>query len=234
MIPTAMIPTAMTLAAMTLSRLDAAAARLLDVLWRGSWQAAVLAGLVLAAQLALRSRLSARWRYKLWAVVILRLLIPVTPASPLSVFNLSRSFRAAGIAPAMATIPAAPPASSGAGDLGGVPSAAPLAQVDAAKPQAASRTIATIPPPLLRRWYLVIASAWFFGMLALLARVALATWRLSRGCRASKMRVSWNCSAAAAPSWTSAARLSCAARRTSPPPRSPVSSARASCCRPTF
>ena len=73
---------------MTLARLDALTGGLLDVLWRASWQAAVLAAMVLLVQWLLRSRLSARWRYNLWLLVLLRLLVPVTPQSPLSVFNL--------------------------------------------------------------------------------------------------------------------------------------------------
>jgi bla regulator protein BlaR1 len=60
----------------------------LDVLWRASWQASVLVGLVLVAQWLLRKRAAARWRYNLWAVVLIRLALPVTPSSSWSVFNL--------------------------------------------------------------------------------------------------------------------------------------------------
>jgi beta-lactamase regulating signal transducer with metallopeptidase domain len=62
-------------------------------LWRTSWQAAAVAVLVLAAQRILRDRLPAGWRHALWALVALRLILPVTPASPLSVFNLARLLR---------------------------------------------------------------------------------------------------------------------------------------------
>ena len=53
-----------------------------------SWQASVLAVMVLGVQAAFGRWLSARWRYALWSVVVIRLLLPVTPGSALSVFNL--------------------------------------------------------------------------------------------------------------------------------------------------
>lgn len=57
-------------------------------LWRASWQAAVLAVLVLGVQALLGRRLSAAWRYRLWLLVVVRLVLPVQPASSLSLFNL--------------------------------------------------------------------------------------------------------------------------------------------------
>ncbi|HEV8378470.1 MAG TPA: M56 family metallopeptidase [Tepidisphaeraceae bacterium] len=57
-------------------------------LLRSSWQAAVLALIIFAVQWLAGSRLSARWRYNLWMLVVLRLLLPVVPASEWSVHNL--------------------------------------------------------------------------------------------------------------------------------------------------
>ena len=57
-------------------------------LLKASWQAAVLILLVLAAQRILGARLSPRWRYSLWLLVIIRLALPWTSPSNLSVFNL--------------------------------------------------------------------------------------------------------------------------------------------------
>ncbi len=54
---------------------------------RASWQAACLVPLVLAAAWLLRRRLSPRWRYLLWLPVVLRLALPVIPASPVSLFR---------------------------------------------------------------------------------------------------------------------------------------------------
>ncbi|MGA2557709.1 MAG: M56 family metallopeptidase, partial [Verrucomicrobiota bacterium] len=56
-----------------------------------TWQAAVLAGLILAAQWLLRKRLSPAWRYGLWLLLVVRLLMPVSPHSAFSIFNLART-----------------------------------------------------------------------------------------------------------------------------------------------
>src|SRR5215471_6952084 len=50
-----------------------------DWLLRTSWQAAVLALLVLAVQWIFQKRLSASWRHALWLLVLVRLLLPVSP-----------------------------------------------------------------------------------------------------------------------------------------------------------
>src|SRR5258705_11811557 len=73
---------------------------LLDGVLRASWQACVLAALVLLLQRALGARLSARARYNLWLLVVLRLGLPGTPQSRLSLFNLP----AGAEAPAAAAI----------------------------------------------------------------------------------------------------------------------------------
>src|SRR5262245_46690153 len=78
--------------------------RLLDVIGpavgRASWQAALLAVIVALTLWPLRERVTPRWRYLLWSVVVLRLLCLVTPASPWSAFNLAR-FDAGGDVPAV-------------------------------------------------------------------------------------------------------------------------------------
>src|SRR5580704_17098085 len=67
---------------------------LLDALgpaiWRASWQAAALAVLVVLLLRCLGERLSPRWRFLLWGVVLARLLFVATPASSWSAFNLVR------------------------------------------------------------------------------------------------------------------------------------------------
>jgi bla regulator protein BlaR1 len=70
-------------------QLDRLAHTVLPILWRSSWQAAVLAGAVLMIQFALGKRLAPRWRHAMWWIVLLRLLIPVTPPSPFSLFNVA-------------------------------------------------------------------------------------------------------------------------------------------------
>ena len=56
-----------------------------------SWQAAVLAALVLAAQWIFRRKLSSAWRYGLWMLLVVRLVMPISPQSAFSIFNLSHS-----------------------------------------------------------------------------------------------------------------------------------------------
>src|ERR1051325_6353759 len=58
-----------------------------ELLLRASWQAAVLALIIFAAQWLAASRISARWRYNLWMLVVLRLLLPVVPSTHWSVHN---------------------------------------------------------------------------------------------------------------------------------------------------
>ena len=61
--------------------------------WRASWQASVLAALVLAVQLMLGNRLPARWRHAMWMLVLRRLALPVVPSSPMSVFTPDSEWR---------------------------------------------------------------------------------------------------------------------------------------------
>src|ERR671930_580658 len=55
-----------------------------------TWQAAVLAGLILLAQWLFRKRLSPGWRYGLWLLLVVRLWMPSSPQSAISIFNLAR------------------------------------------------------------------------------------------------------------------------------------------------
>jgi beta-lactamase regulating signal transducer with metallopeptidase domain len=57
-------------------------------LLKASWQSAVLIVLVLAVQWAFGRRLNPRWRYGLWLLVMIRLALPWTAPSSLSLFNV--------------------------------------------------------------------------------------------------------------------------------------------------
>src|SRR5262245_20735684 len=57
---------------------------------RASWQAAALALLVVLLLWLLGERITPRWRYLLWSVVLIRLLCVATQASSWSAFNLVR------------------------------------------------------------------------------------------------------------------------------------------------
>src|SRR4051794_10312810 len=56
-------------------------------LLRASWQASVVVVLVLIVQWIFRNSLSAKWRHRLWLLVLLRLVWPVTLPSTYSIFN---------------------------------------------------------------------------------------------------------------------------------------------------
>src|SRR6476619_5708313 len=70
--------------------IESALSFVLTGLWRATWQATLLAVLVMILQRVLGKRLGGRGRFALWAVVVVRLLLPVLPESRWSVFNLAR------------------------------------------------------------------------------------------------------------------------------------------------
>src|SRR3954468_24079584 len=57
---------------------------------RTTWEASLIAVLVLVAQWLLRGRVSARWRYNLWLLVVARLVLPAVPGSRVSPCNVVR------------------------------------------------------------------------------------------------------------------------------------------------
>src|SRR5437870_4553823 len=71
-------------------------------LLRASWQASILIGLVLLVQWLFRKKLSPGWRYALWLLVLARLAMPLSPQSPVSLFNLTRF---SSPAPRQSTLP---------------------------------------------------------------------------------------------------------------------------------
>ncbi|MBI1374001.1 MAG: hypothetical protein GC159_14865 [Phycisphaera sp.] len=68
----------------------AEASTVVDWLWQTTWQASALIVLVFAVAASLGRWLSPGWRYALWVVVAVRLVMPVLPPSPTSVFNVMR------------------------------------------------------------------------------------------------------------------------------------------------
>lgn len=59
-------------------------------LLRASWQASVLIVLVLLLRWLLRKALPPEWRFWFWILVLVRLSLPFSLESPLSIFNYSR------------------------------------------------------------------------------------------------------------------------------------------------
>jgi hypothetical protein len=63
---------------------------LLDWVWRASWQASVLVGLIRLVQALARRRLTAGRRSGLWWLVLIRLVMPAGPQTSWSLFNYAR------------------------------------------------------------------------------------------------------------------------------------------------
>src|SRR5262245_23881699 len=78
---------------------------ILEHVIRASWDATLLAALLLLLFWLTRERIAARWRYRLWLLLVLRLLLPVVPSSRLSVHNLWAS----QAPPAIVVVPAPSP-----------------------------------------------------------------------------------------------------------------------------
>src|SRR5579871_4446820 len=71
-------------------------------LWRASWEGSVLVVLVLLVQGLLRRQLTPHWRHALWVLVVLRLALPCSVRSPISLFSWFEPQSPTGPAPAMA------------------------------------------------------------------------------------------------------------------------------------
>jgi beta-lactamase regulating signal transducer with metallopeptidase domain len=63
----------------------------LSWLWQTSLAAAILAVVALLIQCACGRAIGPRWTYALWLLVVVRLMLPIAPASSFSVFNLHAS-----------------------------------------------------------------------------------------------------------------------------------------------
>jgi beta-lactamase regulating signal transducer with metallopeptidase domain len=59
-----------------------------DWLLHSSIQAGIVICLILLIQGVLRGRLTIRWHYVLWLILIVRMVLPLAPQSRFSIFNL--------------------------------------------------------------------------------------------------------------------------------------------------
>ena len=146
-----------------------------DWTWKNSVQAAVLIGLVLMVQKVLGRWLTPRLRYALSLLILLRLLLPAAPPSPLSFENLFTSAARITTGEAVSSMvaePAGPIASMGAGPI---PAASPPAR-PAVVPFASA---APSGPPALSAAE-TLGLAWACGLLLL---VSLAGWGYVQWCR---------------------------------------------------
>lgn len=139
----------------------------------GAWlfattlKGSVVIVLVALAQLAVGRRVQARWRHALWLLVVVRLLLPVAPASRWSLFNLL-------------------PVASGAPVAVRFDGPLPPARIAAALPGIAEADVAfyRLPSPLpILRALLVV---WIGGALLLALRLTIASLRLRRSVRRAR------------------------------------------------
>lgn len=170
----------------------------LPAVWQASWQAACLAAIVGFVLWILKKQLAPRWRFAVWSLVFVRLALPVTPASPMSVFGIWSEVRRTAALTEKPTSPAELPAIVSSLPIA-EESAAPAGKVD-------SRLIPFSPHPTIpmadagvsaanadidakvaraARWsWMKMASAvWLSGVVILLLRRGLQQWRLSRQVR---------------------------------------------------
>jgi len=151
--------------------------------WETSLATVVLIGLVLLLQFALQKFLTPRWRYALWLLVVVRLLMPAVPSSRYSVFNwgiLPRGSGPRASEPRLSEppIPVAPPE-------------APVRPEGPALPlpsQGEEAHFQGSEGPLSYPWWLHVAASllaaapvlWLLGAVGYLLTVLAQHWRFSR------------------------------------------------------
>lgn len=172
-----------------------------------TFQASLLVPLILLVQWLLRDHLSARWRHAFWWLLVLRLLLPVSFTTPVSIFNLTQ-FDREQLPPI--TTPAQPkqatPISHADSSTAPLANEAPAqtefatAPASTATEQTASipRTVALDPPittgnPVVatansnaNQLVQIAGGIWLTGVVILLSVVAFQTFRFIRRLKRSR------------------------------------------------
>ncbi len=158
-------------------------------LLRASWQASVLIGLVLLAQWVFRKQLAPRWRYSLWLLVVIRLAMPFSAESGLSIFNFIKA-RGPATPEAIANgRPAAEGGQNNPADIAHPPAAEFMnAKHDATFASPANVAAAKAATPawigwVKQYWFPAAVCVWLAGMLALPSHLVISTLRLARKIR---------------------------------------------------
>ncbi len=139
----------------------------LPLLLRASWQAGVIILLVLAVQWVLCRRLNPRWRCGLWLLVVVRLALPWTIPSGVSLFNYLRFS-----APSETVV-----------NLQESPSLAPVLQPGTSDPAQVSAEQVMVAPAEAPRFSLNLswlALVWAAGALIMALCLLITHWRLWR------------------------------------------------------
>jgi beta-lactamase regulating signal transducer with metallopeptidase domain len=130
-------------------------------LWRASWQAGIIVVLVLLAQWLLARQLTPRWRHALWLLVVIRLALPGSVESRLSLFNFCQ--------------PPSLSATTGPSDTVGISAAA--SDEPSAPSSAVPGSSAYFPS------WATLGSIWLMGAGVLLAYFLASAWRMRRAIR---------------------------------------------------
>jgi beta-lactamase regulating signal transducer with metallopeptidase domain len=137
--------------------------------WTCSWQAAAIAALVLLIRAVFRGRLSPLWRCGLWAIVLIRLVLPTLPASTFSLFGVTKLY--AHLRQPIAATPA--PKLPAAEDITGVITRSGLLPSESDGPIVAPSLPALAHVPVSRPFTHWLAIAWLAGVVIFTVRL---TW----------------------------------------------------------
>ena len=137
-----------------------------------SWQAAVLALLVLAARMIFRPKLSPAWRYGLWLLVVARLLMPASPQSAISIFNLAKFTPRQAIAAPFVEPGASAPETP-------ISEWRPRPQPPGDRLSADAASIMSVRPNRFTNWFGIAGAVWFAGVCLLAFRLAWANFRFT-------------------------------------------------------
>jgi beta-lactamase regulating signal transducer with metallopeptidase domain/thiol-disulfide isomerase/thioredoxin len=151
-------------------------ADLIQLLWRASWQAVVLAAIVLVITSSMRRWIAPKWRTILWTIPLVRMVLLFVPASPLSVFNFFPQAAVTDSATSSAPVAAWTSGALGSSEIVAVSNA--QSAITARDPMSAARSSMTskpapaldVPASGLLTLPGVLAMAWAVGCGVLLIR----------------------------------------------------------------
>lgn len=153
---------------------------------RSSLEACLLIGLILALQAALGRWLAPRWRHALWLILIVKLALPIAPASSLSLYNLLAMVPHpwapqpyAPLASATPTQDAQVPADPVAMAAEPTPAIGPASSEQPAIPAASAESIAAPPHPRAIPWASMLATGWLAGVILMAITILLQSLRLA-------------------------------------------------------
>jgi len=140
-------------------------------IFKTSWQAAVIALILLIVQFLLRNRLSPSWRHGLWFLLVARLLIPMTPGSAISIFNFAKWTRQYTPRATVALLPPSRPALAVSAPVSG-PVASEVTSLPASPPRPleAGTNLPSAKVARPANWMRLAALIWLAGALILTVR----------------------------------------------------------------